>query len=75
MRSAIDISEGQLADILPMLEIAAVRIVGSEEAAPNIVRLIIEGVAVPDAPLVLCIVTKQISEGKASLDIVFQARS
>lgn len=67
MRSAIDIAAESLVEILPMLQAASIRVVGSEEATDNIVRLIIEGDCVPDAPRVECLVMTTSEIGKATL--------
>ena len=70
MRSTVDVAAECLTDVLPLLQ-AAATIVGSQPGPGNVVRLIIEGDAVPHAPKVDCSVAKTTAEGKVTIEIIF----
>lgn len=73
MRSTIDISAEALAEVLPILR-SAVTIVGSAQSpSDHIVRLVVEGDALPDAAHVLSAVTKTVSGNQVSLTIEFMS--
>lgn len=71
MRSAVDIAAESLAEILPVLQLAA-KVIGSQPAPAHVVRLVIEGAAIPDAPKVDCTFTKLTEEGEVSFQIEFK---
>jgi hypothetical protein len=70
-RSTISIAASVLGEILPILS-AFVRIVGSESGINGVVCLVIEGEAVPDAPMVMATVSTESELGSARLQIVFE---
>jgi catabolite regulation protein CreA len=71
MRSTIDVAAKSLAEVAPLLALAA-EIVGSEASGEvGVVRLVIEGPGVPDVPRVTCTVSKWADEKGGRLNVTF----